>query len=170
MMGIMFFFFFSIFWYQKILANFSWPRQVWQKCPISSDKGGNFCPFWQVFGQQFSCKTSSSTWFIDQPSRTVCLSYWLVSEYWCCISAKIFTTKTDILKRFCQYLRPTINTCPCPFHLMHFVASASKFICYGTLTLTTSIWLISLCRTLWGNMISDKIPPQWGTLVNLTYL
>jgi hypothetical protein len=53
---------------------------------------------------------------------------------------------------------------------MHFVASASKFICYGTLTLTTSIWLISLCRTLWGNMISDKIPPQWGTLVNLTYL
>jgi len=154
----------------KSLLLLLWPRQVWQKCPISSDKGGNFCPFWQVFGQQLSCRTSSRTWFIDQPSTTVCHSYWLVSEYWCCIAAKFFATKTDILKRFCQYLRLIINTCPCPFHLVHFVAWSSKVICYGTLTLTTSIWLISLCRTLWGNGIRDNIPAQWGKLGNLTYL
>jgi hypothetical protein len=152
----------------KSLLLLLWPRQVWQKYPISSDKGGNFCPFWQVFGQQFSCRTSSRTWFIDQPSTTVCHSYWLVSEFWCCIAAKFFATKTDIL--FCPHLRPTINTCPCPFHLVHFVASVSKVISYGTLTLTTSIWLISLCRTLWGNGIRDNIPAQWGKLVNLAYL
>ncbi len=78
----------------KSLLLLLWPRQVWQKCPISSDKGGNFCPFWQVFGQQFSCRTSSRTWFIDQPSTTVCHSYWLVSEYWCYIAAKCFSTKS----------------------------------------------------------------------------
>jgi hypothetical protein len=60
----------------KSLLLLLWPRQVWQKFPISSEKGGNFCAFWQVFGQQFSCRTSSRTWFIDQPSTTVCLSYW----------------------------------------------------------------------------------------------
>jgi len=76
------------------------PRQVWQKCPISSDKGGNFCAFWQVFGQQFSCRTSSRTWFIDQPSTTVCLSYWLVSKYWCCIAAKFFAQKQILWKGF----------------------------------------------------------------------
>jgi len=160
----------DIFLFKESLLLRLWPRPVWQKCPISSDKGGNFCPFWQLFGQQFSGRTSSRTWFIHQPSTTVCHSYWLVSEYWCYIAAKFFATKKDILKRFCQYLRPTMNTCPCPFHLVHFVASASKFICYDTLTLTTSIWLILLCSTLWGNLISDKIPHEWGNLGNLTYL
>jgi hypothetical protein len=74
------------------------------------------------------------------------------------------------LKRFCQYLRPTINTFPSPFYWVHVVASESKVVCYGTLTLTTSIWLISLCRTLCGNAIRDNIPAQWGKLGNLTYL
>jgi len=85
----------AIYFYSKSksLLLLLWPRQVWQKCPISSDKGGNFCPFWQVFGQQFSCGTSSRTWFIDQPSTTVCHRYWLVSEYWCYIAAKFFATK-----------------------------------------------------------------------------
>jgi len=54
------------------------------------------------------------------------------------LQPNLFQKKT-ILKGFCQYLRPTINTCPFPIHLVHFVASVSKFICCDTLTLTTSI-------------------------------